>query len=309
MGGLTSFTAKVTMALSRRGSRIVPLSLANAFAAPIGELVGMTWASKFEMAKKNYAHVLGLPIDHPKVAVTARNCFRHFGRYPMESIAVQGWGTDEVVDLVDVVGHENFGEAEAHGKGVIFVTGHMGATEIGAAVAVVRGYKITTVVEQMHPAWLFEYLTISRQRMGITLLPAGRSGVSLLRTLRKGGMAAFVVDAGIERGGAVQVEFFGRPTLFPDGPARLSRLSGAPLVFGTCVRRPGGRFRAYVFPPVLPDRGAEASTDARRVTQEVARSFEGMVRRYPSQWYAFREMWPEHQAAGVTAPPVFRASE
>lgn len=293
MAGLTTLTAKLTMALSVTGSRIVPLSLANAFAAPIGELVGKAWASKFETAKKNYAHVLGLPLDHPKVAATARDCFRHFGRYPMESIAVQGWGTDDVVDLLDVVGGENFGLAEAYGKGVIFVTGHMGATEIGAAMAVVRGYKITTVVEEMHPTWLFEYLTMSRQKMGITLLPAGRSGVSLLRTLRQGGMAAFVVDAGIDRGGAVTVDFFGRPTLFPDGPARLSRLSGAPLVFGSCVRVPGNRYRAHVFPPVLPDRDAEATADAQRVTQEVARTFEGMVRRYPSQWYAFREMWLE----------------
>lgn len=293
MAGLTSLTANLTMALSVTGSRIVPLSLANAFAAPIGELVGKAWASKFEMAKKNYAHVLGLPVHHPKVTATARDCFRHFGRYPMESIAVQGWGTDDVVDLLDVDGGENFGLAEAHGRGVIFVTGHMGATEIGAAMAVVRGYKITTVVEEMHPTWLFEYLTISRQKMGITLLPAGRSGVSLLRTLRQGGMAAFVVDAGIDRGGAVTVDFFGRPTLFPDGPARLSRLSGAPLVFGTCVRLAGGRYRAHVFPPVLPDRDAEATADAQRVTQEIARTFEAMVRRYPSQWYAFREMWPE----------------
>jgi KDO2-lipid IV(A) lauroyltransferase len=135
---------------------------------------------------------------------------------------------------------------------------------------------------------------MSRQKMGITLQPAERSGVSLLRTLRQGGMAAFVVDAGIDRGGAVAVDFFGRPTLFPDGPARLSRLSGAPLVFGTCVRLPGGRFRAYVFPPVLPDRDADPTADAQRVTQEIALTFEGMVRRYPSQWYAFREMWPEY---------------
>lgn len=292
MAGLTTLAANLTMALSHTGSRIVPLSLANTFAEPIGELVGMAWASKMEMAKKNYAHILGLPVDHPRVAATARDCFRNFGKYATETIAVQGWGTDNVVDLLEVVGGENFADAETHDKGVIFVTGHMGATEVGAAMAVTRGYKITTVVEEMHPTWLFEYLTTSRKKMGITLLRAGGSGISLLRTLRRGGMAAFVVDAGIDRGGAVTVDFFGRPTLFPDGPARLARLSGAPLVFGTCVRLPRGRYRAHVFPPLLADQTAEATTDAQRVTQELARTFEGVVRKYPSQWYAFREMWP-----------------
>ncbi len=292
MAGLTSLTANLCMALSRTGSRIVPLSVANAFAEPIGELVGRAWIGKFETAKKNYAHILGLSIDHPKVTATARDCFRQFGRYTTETIAVQSWGSEEVEDLVEVLGAEHFAETEATKNGIVFVSGHMGATEVGAAMAVVRGYKITTVVEEVGPAWLFEYLTTSRQKMGITLLPAGRSGVSLLRTLRHGGMAAFVVDAGIDRGGAVTVDFFGRPTLFPDGPARLARLSGAPLLFGTCIRLPGGRYRAHVFPPVFPDQKAEATSDAERVTQELARTFEAMVRKYPSQWYAFREMWP-----------------
>jgi KDO2-lipid IV(A) lauroyltransferase len=270
------------------------LSFANAFAAPIGELVGKAWTSKFEIARRNYAQVLGLPVDHPKVTKTARECFRHFGLYAAETIAVQGWGADEVKELLEVEGEEHFAEADALGRGVIFVSGHMGATEVAAAMAVVRGYSIVTPVEEGGiPAWLFEYLELSRRQMGITLLPAERSGVSLLRTLRQGGMAAFVIDAGIDRGGSVTVEFCGRPTVFPDGPARLGRLSAAPLVFATCVRLPGGHYRAHVFPPVLPDRRAEAAEDARRVTQEVARSFEDMVQRYPSQWYAFREMWPD----------------
>lgn len=293
MAGLTSLTAGFCLALSHTGSRIIPLSLANAFAQPIGELVGAAWSSKMETAKRNYAHILGLPADHPKVAATARDCFRHFGRYTTETIAVQGWGTDTVVDLLDVVGGENLAAAEAHGKGVIFVSGHMGATEVAGAMAVVRGYKIVTPVEEMRPQWLFEYITESRRRMGITILPAERSGVTLLRTLRRGGMAAFVIDAGIDRGGAVTVDFFGRPTLFPDGPARLARLSGAPLVFSACVRLPGGRYRAHIFPPVIANRRANADADAREVTQELAHTFEGMVRRYPSQWYAFREMWKE----------------
>jgi KDO2-lipid IV(A) lauroyltransferase len=158
-------------------------------------------------------------------------------------------------------------------------------------MAVLRGYKIATPVEDAIPAWLFEYLQLTREQMGITILPAGRSGVSLLRTLRRGGMAALVIDAGVERGGAVTVDFFGRPTRFPDGPARLARLSGAPLVFGACVRLPHGRYRAYVHPPLLSDREADAGEDAQRVTQELASMFEGLIRRHPAQWYAFREMW------------------
>ena len=295
-GAFQTALARFCLGLSREGTRIIPLSLANSLSMPIADLVGELVESKREIAIQNYAHVLGRPAYDPLVQRTARECFRQFGRYVAEIIHVQGWGTENVLDRLAVEGAENFDAAEKHGRGIVFVSGHMGATEIAAAMAVLRGYRITSVTETIRPEWLMEYMVRSRERMGIELLSTGGSGITLLRTLRRGGMAAFVIDAGIARGGAVPVTFFGRETLFPDGPARIARLAGAPLVYGTAARLPHGKYRAYVFPPLIPDRDADADEDARRLTQALARTFEGMVRRYPWQWYAFREMWPRQRS-------------
>jgi lauroyl/myristoyl acyltransferase len=296
-GTYASAVARFCLALSRNGSRIVPLSLATQLSLPFGDLFAGLLESKRETAVRNYAHVLGRAPDDQFVQRTTRECFRQFARYVAETIHVQGWGTQNVLDRLDVEGAEHFAEAEAYGRGVIFVSGHMGSTEVAAAMAVLRGYRITSAAEPMKPDWLMEYLVLSRRSMGIDLLPANRSGVALLRVLRRGGMAAFIIDAGIDRGGAVPVTFFGRETLFPDGPARLARLSGAPLVFGTAVRLPHGRYRAFVFPPLLPDREADPSADALRLTQSLATILEGLVRRYPAQWYAFREVWPQPRSS------------
>ena len=292
-GVQSSALARFCLALSRNGGRVVPLSLVTQLSLPFGDLFAQLLESKRETAVRNYAHVLGRPADDPLVQRTARECFRQFSRYVAETIHVQGWGTQNVLDRLDIEGADHFDEAEAHGRGIVFISGHMGSTEVAAAMAVLRGYRITSVAEPMKPDWLMEYLILSRRRMGIDLLPAIRSGVSLLRILRRGGMAAFVIDAGIDRGGAVPVTFFGRETLFSDGPARLARISGAPLVLGTAVRLPRGRYRAFVFPPLLPDRDADANADALRLTQSLATTLEGLVRRYPAQWYAFREVWPD----------------
>ncbi len=266
--------------------------MAHAVARPWGDFAYATWHGKAATTRRNYAAILGTSPDDPRCDSLARRCFRQFALYIAEMIDVQGWDTETVVDRLEIEGDENFAEAEALGKGIIFVSAHMGSSEIAASIVVLRGYKITSVLEGGYPRPIMEWIRACRRRMGITLLPASRSGMSLVRKLRHREMVALVLDGGVSGGDGICVDFFGRDTLFPAGPARLARLSGAPVVFGLAVRRPGGRFNAFIEPPILSDRSLNGEEDARRITQQVAATFERYVRRYPDQWYVFRDIWP-----------------
>lgn len=277
--------------LNRAGAPLVPLGLAYRLATPWADLAYRLWRRKRETARRNYARILGRDPQDPAVDRLARECFRQFSLYIAEMIHVQGWDTASVLERLDIQGAEHFAQAEALGKGIIFVSAHMGSTEVAATIAVMRGYRITSVAERLRPDFVMDWAVACRARMGITLLPVNGSGMRLLRALRRKEMVAFVVDVGVDRGG-VPVTFCRQPTVFPAGPARLARLSGAPVVFGVAVRCAGGRFLAHIAPPLLADRSLEAEEDARRLTQAIADVFEGFVRRYPGQWYAFRDMWP-----------------
>jgi len=274
--------------LNRAAAPLVPYGLARWIALPWGDLAYSMWRQPREAALRNYADVLGCREDDRLVERAARDCFRHFALYVAEMLHVQGWDTRTVVDRLEIEGEQHFEAAEKLGRGIIFVSAHMGSAEVAAALAVLRGYKITAVTEQLRPRFVMEWAVACRAAMGITLLPVERAGISLLRALRRREMVAFVIDAGVERGGGVPVTFFGRETVFPDGPARLARLSGAPVVFAVAARLPGGRFRAHIEPPLLAERSRDGNEDARCVTQRLAANFEGYVRRYPGQWYAFR---------------------
>jgi KDO2-lipid IV(A) lauroyltransferase len=273
----------------------VPFGLARRIALPWGDFAYANWRRPREAALRNYASVFNRAQDDPLVERAARASFRHFSLYMAEMLHVQGWDTNAVVDRIEIDGEENFDAAEACGKGTIFVSAHMGSAEIAASVAVLRGYRITAVTEQIRPRFLMDWAVACRAAMSIRLLPVERAGISLLRALRRREMVAFVIDASVERGGGVPVTFFGRETVFPDGPARLARLSSAPIVFAVAGRLLGGRFRVHVQPPLLSDRALSPDEDARCLTQRLATAFEGYVRKYPGQWYAFREMWGRGQ--------------
>lgn len=269
----------------------MPLSVAAKVSDRVTSVVPGLWPGKADVVRRNYATVLATTPDDPRVERLARECFRQFGLYVTEMMHVQGWDTHHVMSRLTVTGAHNFDEAQEPGRGVIFVSGHMGSAEIAASIAMLGGWRITSVTEEIGPGWLMDWAVEARRRMGITLLPADHSGIRLLRSLRHGEMVAFVVDVGVDGYEGVPVEFFGRPTTFPAGPARLARLSGAPIVFGAATREPGGRYHARIETPLFSDRARDAEDDVRTLTQQVASLFEEHVRRRPEQWYAFREIW------------------
>ena len=69
-------------------------------------------------------------------------------------------------------------------------------------------------------------------------------------------------------------------------------MSGAPVVFGLAVRKPKDRYWAYISPPMFSDRNLEAEEDVQQLTQQIVDELERFVRRYPDQWYVFRDIFP-----------------
>jgi lauroyl/myristoyl acyltransferase len=286
----------ITYILNRGLAQLVPLQFGYWLSVPISDVFYLLWNSKREIARRNHAHILGRPQDDELVRHMAHRTFRHFGRYIVELLAVQGWSLDSMRDRIDVEGVENFEAAERLGKGVIFASAHMGAVEVASALALVRDFKITAVADRL-PRMLMEWLVACRSKMGVEILPAEGAGMALVRRLRRREMVAMVVDLGADVADSLPVRFFGREARFPAGPARLARLSGAPIVFGWAARKPAGRYVAYVSEPILSHPSLDAGEDTRRITERIVAEFEAAVRRHPEQWYVFRDMWPADPSA------------
>lgn len=278
--------------LNRGLAQLVPLSFGYWLSVPISDIFYALWGSKRATARRNHARILGRPVDDPLVEHMAHRTFRHFGRYIVELLSVQGWSLDSMRERIEIEGDEHFDEAIAYGRGIIFTGAHMGSIEVASTLVLLKGFKITSVAERL-PKMLMDWLIACRAEMGVELLPAVGSGMALVRRLRRGEMVALVVDLGISNGDGLKVRFFGHETMFPIGPARLARLSGAPIVFGWAARKPGGRYVAHVSAPILSNRDLDPEEDARQITRRIVSEFEQAVRRYPEQWYVFREMWPK----------------
>jgi phosphatidylinositol dimannoside acyltransferase len=199
-------------------------------------------------------------------------------------------------------GYEHIKGPMAQGNGLIMALPHVGSWEWGGAWLALEGYPMTSVAERIEPPEMFDWFVEQRRQMGLTIVALGSESSSVvLPTLRSGGLVGLLCDRDLA-GNGVEVEFFGEKTTMPPGPATLALRTGAALITAVVYATPNGGHSAVISPPLDTTRTGSLRQDVGRLTQQIARNFEGYVRRAPEQWHLFQPNWPSDHDALRAAP-------
>lgn len=167
------------------------------------------------------------------------------------------------------------------GRGVIFLTPHLGCFEI-IAQAIASRAPLAAMYRPPKKAALEPLLGQARARGGLSLAPANLAGVrTLLKRLRAGGAIGLLPDQVPGAGEGVWAPFFGRPAYTMTLPAKLHQMSDAPLVLSYAERLPRGRGFAIRF--VRFDQVLEG-TPARQA-QTINAAMESLIARCPAQYF------------------------
>jgi KDO2-lipid IV(A) lauroyltransferase len=252
-----------------------------------------------EMMVSNLRRILGA--DGEDAAILdrwARRSFRAYARYWVEGARLGTTSPAEVEQRTWVQGLEHLVDGIAAGKGVIMALPHVGSWEYGGAFLARQELPMTSVAERIEPPELFEFFVQQRAGMGLTIVPLdASSGSAIVSTLRRGGLVGLLSDRDLS-GTGIEVEFFGEKTTMPAGPATLALRTGATLVTGVVYSGPGNDHRGLVDPPIDTGRQGTLRSDVARITQEIARRFEGWIRRAPDQWHVFQPLWSADRPEG-----------
>ena len=291
--GVVYWAWRIVAAIAQR----VPSRPLYAVAVLGGELAYLGWAAKRRIAKHNFAIVLGRPSGDREVARVARRSFRNFAKYLVEIMRFPMLSVGDFERLVTIDGWEHLRAAQAHGKGLIFVSIHFGNFELGGA-RIADEIPLTVIADDLDNARLMDLLVGNRAHKNITLLSPDGAAKKVLQALRRNEMVGLLMDLGprAEELGNVQTSFFGSPATFPAAAASLARVSGAPIVVSACVREWNNTFTGIALPPIFVERTMQAAHDIELATEKIAAGLEDFVRRWPDQWYIFRPMWPVRPA-------------
>jgi Kdo2-lipid IVA lauroyltransferase/acyltransferase len=187
---------------------------------------------------------------------------------------------DRVASLVtEASGWEYVESAAKQGKGLIFLTPHLGGWE-EAGQYVSSRIPITVMYSPPKMRSLEPLMRAGRNRgAAMKSVPANLSGVrAMLRALRHGEAIGVLPDQVPGVGEGEWVEFFGRPAYTMTLVGRLSEQTGAPVLLCYAERLPRGRGYRFVVEPLLAPRPPESPVRA------LNRSLEQVIRRCPEQY-------------------------
>lgn len=276
-------------------TRWAPLSLSYTVASIVGWLVFVFWRDKRENAIRNMERVLGPTAHRREVRRLARRSFVNYAKYLVDMLRLHHVGPDDLDRLVRIEGWEHFTEAMATGNGLIFVGGHIGNSDLAAAVLAGRGFPVHVIAETLEPPRWDDLVQAARATVGLRVVPLGSSALRLLRLLREKGILAVLIDRPVENEG-ITVNFFGRPTRVPAGAAALALRTNA-SVLGAYMVRLGKGYVATICPAIPHPATGDERLDLETMNQALFDWLERVIRQYPDQWFMFRPMWPAESAS------------
>ncbi len=202
-------------------------------------------------------------------------------------------------------GEDVFDAAHANGRGIIFLTPHLGCFEITAQAIALRyagqGRQINVLYRPARQAWLQTIMENSRNRAGMRAVPATLAGVkALVKALRRGEALGMLPDQVPPQGLGLWAEFFGQRAYTMTLPAKLAQQTGAQLVLVWGERLPEGQGFAVHF-----SRFDDAlNADLALACQQINTAMEQLVRQCPEQYlwgYARYKQPRQEDLAGNSA--------
>ena len=155
-----------------------------------------------------------------------------------------------VLSLVkNCTGWQHVETALAAGKGIIFLTPHLGCFEITSLYYGAQ-HPMAVLYRPPRQRWLLPLIESGRQRGNITLAPANNIGVKLLlQALKRGEAIGMLPDQAPFEGEGEWAPFFGKPAYTMTLAGKLAQKTGAQVLMAFGERLPrGGGYHIHIAP-------------------------------------------------------------
>jgi KDO2-lipid IV(A) lauroyltransferase len=221
-----------------------------------------------------------------------RGMIRNLGWMAAEFARLPKLTKENIEKVVILDGHENFLEGHRRGKGVLYLTGHVGAWELSSFSHALYGYPLHYMARRIDNKRIDALVNGYRCLSGDRPIFKNESARVMLKVLKEAGTVGILADQNTMPEEAVFVDFFGKPASTTTGIARVALHTDAAVV--PCYAVWDANLRKYRLRferPVELIRTGDSERDVLENTQKFTKVIEEIIRKYPEQWVWIHGRW------------------
>jgi len=254
--------------------------------------IGYAFASG---SKERTIYHLGLAFSGRKslrdILKLSKNVYRMLGKNAGDVLRASRTDTlDGLLRILEVHGYENYEQAAAKGKGVIFLTCHLGAFDLQVTYMALRGLKPLIIGTVLKDPKLNQLLWEHRNAHGAVAVERGKETIRLIKNLKSGGSLAILIDQDTKVKSRF-VDFFGMPAATPVGAAIFAMKTGAAVVPTYIHLGEDGKQHMHLLSEMSTIHTGDEEKDMVANTQAYTKFIEDVVREHPEQWVWMHERW------------------
>jgi len=272
-----------------------PVKFSYRLAVILADIHYMLGFRERKAVMENLKIILAKPSQDGELKQAAKDVFRNFAKYLVDFFRFSEISPEYIKELVKMEGLSNLDDALKYGKGVILLSAHLGNWELGAFVLGTLGYPINAVVLTHRNVKINDFFKDQRSIGKLKSIEFGASLRCCYKALEANELLALLGDRDFSSNG-LSVTFCGKPAIIPKGPAALSYRTGAAIVPGFIVRNSDDTFTFTFEKPILPEILGDKDSAIKIIMERYLPVMESYVKRYPEQWYVFKNFWnPSHE--------------
>jgi len=267
----------------------------------------LTWSCYLGLGRLRRVGRRNLELALPGLPATARkeilrHVFRNLGWQLVEFCRLPRYTAANIRDWIRTEGLDHYLAAKAKGRGVLVLTGHLGAWELSSFYHSLMGHPMGMVIRRLDNRLLDDYVNRIRCLHGNKVLHKDDFARGLLHAMHAGETVGILMDTNMTPPQGVFVRFFGITACTASGLARVALKTGAAVVPGFLLWEPAERKYVLHFGPELEfRRDGDHEAEILTATQQCNDVLEAWIRRYPDQWLWIHRRWKTRPAgeAGV----------
>jgi KDO2-lipid IV(A) lauroyltransferase len=232
----------------------------------------------------------GLPKgEHGKIL---RSVYRYLGWQLVEFCRMPRYTRENTQHWIRTDGLEHYLAAEALGRGVLVLTGHLGAWELSSFYHSLMGHPMGMVIRRLDNRRLDEFVNGIRCLHGNRVLHKDDFARGLLTAMHEGGAVGILMDTNMTPPQGEFVKFFGIPACTASGLARIALKTGAAVLPGFMLWEPAEKKYVLHFGRQMHfSETGDTEADVLAATQKCNDVLESWIRRYPEQWLWIHRRW------------------